>query len=194
MLYSINKREDLENLHKVISSENQAKAVQLQDKLGKKNFYEDKKNVFQPVTKSIKDVSEEVRKTMTKNSVKNDKALENINDKLSELMNDRGIKACSFLSPLSKISNPKNTSQFKKLEDPNSIRVNNFLPNRTLPVTQYNNLFTISDTDKKFELHGDLLKVMTNKNYNVDLANLSKKKLMYDFAKETFFDEKKSRQ
>ena len=30
--------------------------------------------------------------------------------------------------------------------------------------------------------------MITNKNYNVDLANLSDKKLMYDFVKEMNFD------
>ena len=30
--------------------------------------------------------------------------------------------------------------------------------------------------------------MITNKNYNVDLASLSDKKLMYDFAKEMNFD------
>ena len=43
---------------------------------------------------------------------------------------------------------------------------------------------------KKIELKRDLLKMMTNENYDVDLASLSDKKLMYDFAKETHFDEK----
>ena len=41
---------------------------------------------------------------------------------------------------------------------------------------------------KIFEMKGDLLKIMTNKNYNVDLASLSDKKLMYDFAKEMYSD------
>ena len=44
------------------------------------------------------------------------------------------------------------------------------------------------DTGKEFELQGDLLKLITNKNYNVDLASLADKKLMYDFAKEMNFD------
>ena len=44
------------------------------------------------------------------------------------------------------------------------------------------------DTGKVFELKGDLLEIITNKNYNVDLAKLSDKKLMYDFAKEMNFD------
>ena len=32
--------------------------------------------------------------------------------------------------------------------------------------------------------------MITNKNYNVDLASLSDKKMMYDFAKEMNFDMK----
>ena len=32
--------------------------------------------------------------------------------------------------------------------------------------------------------------MITNKNYNIDLASLSDKKLMYDFAKEMHFDER----
>ena len=44
------------------------------------------------------------------------------------------------------------------------------------------------DTGKTFELKRDFLKMITNKNYNVDLASLQDKKLMYDFAKEMKFD------
>ena len=51
-------------------------------------------------------------------------------------------------------------------------------------------MLTFRETGKEFELKGDLLKMITNKNYNVDLASLSDKKLMYDFAKEMNFDTK----
>ena len=44
------------------------------------------------------------------------------------------------------------------------------------------------DTGKAFELKGDLLKLMTNKNYNVDLASLADKKLLCDFVKGMHFD------
>ena len=49
-------------------------------------------------------------------------------------------------------------------------------------------MLTFRDTGKIFELEGDLLKMITNKNYNVDLASLADKKLMYDFAKKMNFD------
>ena len=51
-------------------------------------------------------------------------------------------------------------------------------------------MFTFRDTGKEFELKGDLLKMITNKKYNVDLPSLSDKKLIYDFAKEMNFDVK----
>ena len=42
----------------------------------------------------------------------NNIAIENSNNKLLEIMNDRGILATYLMSPLSKITNPENSSQF----------------------------------------------------------------------------------
>ena len=39
------------------------------------------------------------------------------------------------------------------------------------------------DTDRKIELLGDLIKTMTDNNYNVDCANLLVRKLRYEIAK-----------
>ena len=58
----------------------------------------------------------------------------------------------------------------------------------TTPITLHDNLLTFRDSGKVFELKGELLKMITNKNYNVDLASLSDKKFLYDFAKEMNFD------
>ena len=49
-------------------------------------------------------------------------------------------------------------------------------------------MLTFRDAGKECELKGDLLKMITNKNYNADLASLSDKKVMYDFAKKMNFD------
>ena len=59
-----------------------------------------------------------------------------------------------------------------------------------IPITLYGNLLTSRDTNKQFEITGDLLEMITNKDYNVDHASLADKKLMYDFAKEMHFDQK----
>ena len=95
-----------------------------------------------------------------------------------------------MLSPPSKITNPENTSHFKLVRDHNSNRVSHLLIHNTIPVTLHNNLLTFRDTIKKFDLEGNLLRKVSNKNYYVDLASLSDKKLMYDFAKEMHFDKK----
>ena len=77
--------EELKNLNKLVSSENQVKVVRLQDKLGKQNFHEDLKKVFQLVTKSNKNVSEEVADTVTGTSNNNNRALENLNNKFLKI-------------------------------------------------------------------------------------------------------------
>ena len=51
------------------------------------------KKVFEPFTKLIKDVSDDVTRTLTETSKEKNKALENLNKKFSEILNDRGIIA-----------------------------------------------------------------------------------------------------
>ena len=99
---------------------------------------------------------------MTEISIQNNKAFENLSDKLSEIMNDRGIIASYLKSPVSKITNPEHTSQYKLLKDPDSNGANYLLINNTIPVILYNNFLTFRDTDKNFELQEDLLKIMTD--------------------------------
>ena len=92
------------------------------------------------------------------------------------------------MSPLSKITNPENTTQFGLVEDSSSNSVNDLLIKNTIPITLHDNLLAFRDTGKVFELKGDLLKMITSRNYNVDLASLADEKLMFDFAKETHLD------
>ena len=190
MMFAINNREDLDKLEELASLQDQVKVVRLQDKLGKQNFHEDMKKVFEPVTKSPENTSENLTKAITESSTKNNQPLENLNNKLLEIMNDRGILASYMMSPLSKITNPENTSQFKLVKDSNSNRVNDLKIHNTIPITLYGNMLTFRETNKQFELKGDLLEMITNSKYSVDLASLADKKLMYDFAKEMNFDQK----
>ena len=187
MLYSIKDREDLQNLQELVSLENQVKVFKLQDKLGKQNFHEDTKKVFEPVTKTLESTSQDITKTITETSIKNNQAIENINNKLLEIMNDRGILTY-LMSPLSKITNPEKASQFKLVKDPSSNRVNDLKINNSIPINLYGNILTFRDAGKEFELKGDLLEMITNSKFNVDLASLQDKKIMYDFAKEMHFD------
>ena len=68
------------------------------------------------------------------------------------------------MSPLSKITSPENTTQFKLVIDHNSNRVNDLLIKNTIPITLHDTLLTFRDTGKVFELKGALLKMITNKN------------------------------
>ena len=103
-------------------------------------------------------------------------------------MNDRGLLATYLMSPLSRITNPDNKSQFRFVKDHNSNRVNDLKTNKTIPITLYGNMLTFRDTVKQFELKGDLLEMITNRKFDVDLASLADKQLMHDFAKEMLFD------
>ena len=73
--------------------ENKVKAVRLQNKLGKQNLHKDIKKVFEPVTKSLEKTSQDIIKAIMETSIKNNQAIENLNHKLLEIMNDRGILA-----------------------------------------------------------------------------------------------------
>ena len=146
------------------------KTLRLQDKLVKQNFHDNMKKVYPLVTKSLNDVSE-AAKTMTEASIANNKTLAIINDKLLEIMNDRGSLASCFLSPLSRITNVEHTSQLKLVKDLDSKRDRDLIINRTIQITLYNNLLTLRDTDIKLELNREILKMISNQNCNIDLAN-----------------------
>ena len=73
MLYSITDREDLENLEELASLQNEVKVIRLQDKLGKQNFHEHIKKIFEPVTKSLENTSQDITKTVTETSIINNK-------------------------------------------------------------------------------------------------------------------------
>ena len=135
MLYSFGNREDLEKLEELTSLQNQVDELRLQGKLGKQNFNEDFKKVFQPVTDTIKNTSEDITKIMAEMSNKNNKAISDLNEKVLELMNDNGMIAPYLSSSLINLFKPENISQFKLLKDPNSIRMNDFLINTSIPVT-----------------------------------------------------------
>ena len=126
MLCSSKIREDLEKLNELLSLNKQVDELGLQNKLGKQNFHENIKKVFETVTDTIENTSEKLTKTITETSIKDNETLEILNDKHLKMMNDRGLIASYLLFPLSKITNRENTSQFKLVKESNSNRVNDF--------------------------------------------------------------------
>ena len=188
MLFPINNREDLQILNELVLLQNQVNEVRLQDRLGEQNYHEDSKKLFKPMTDVIKSTSENITKTLTENSINNNKAIENLNEKILELMDEKGMIAPYLVSSLSNVFNLENKSQFRLRKDPNSTKINDFLIHRGIPVTLFSNMITFGDSNKSFRLEGDLLKVITNHKFNVDHSNPQDKKLIYQFAKEMNYD------
>ena len=78
-MFSIKNREDLENLNELVSLQNQVQEVRLQDKLGEQNYYHKTEKLFELVTDTKRNTSENLTKAITESSIKNNKALENLN-------------------------------------------------------------------------------------------------------------------
>ena len=152
MLFPIKDREDLEKLNELILLKDQVQEVRLQDKLGEQNYHEDAKKLFKPMTDEIKNTSEKITKTLTENSNNNNKAIENLKEKVLELMNDQGLIAPYLSSSLVNLFKPENKSQFRLRKDPNSTKLNDFLIHRGIPVTLFSNMILFRDSIKSFKL------------------------------------------
>ena len=171
MTFSIKNVEDLQKLNQSISIESQVKALRLQDRLGEQNFLEDMNKVFEPLTKSKKDVSEEVTKTLIENSINNNKAIQKLNGKILELMNDKRMIARCLASSLVNGFKPETKSPFILIQDLNSTMLNVFLVNGCIPVTIFSNMLTFRDNIKSFKLGGGVLETMTNYDSNDNFSN-----------------------
>ena len=100
MLFTIKNRDDLEKLEELDSLKNQVDKLRLQHKLGKQNFHGAMKKFCELLTDTFKNTSEDLTKTMMSSSEQNSRALEKLNDKLLEIMNDRGVIASYLMSSL----------------------------------------------------------------------------------------------
>ena len=142
------------------------------------------------MTDAIKNTSESITKTLTENSINNNKAIENLNEKILELMDEKGMIAPYLVSSLSNVFNLENKSQFRLRKDPNSTKINDFLIHRGIPVTFFSNMITFRDSNRSFKLEGDLLKLITNHKFNAGHSSPQDKKLIYEFVKEMNYDTK----
>ena len=86
---------------------------------------------------------------MMGSSKKNNKALANLNDEISDIISDRVILASYLLPPLYEIANPEHTSQFRLEQDPILNQVSDPLINQLIPVTSYGDLLSFRDTEKE---------------------------------------------
>ena len=94
-----------------------------------------KKKVIEPVTNTIKNTSEDLAKTMILTAYDKNQAILGSNEKICELLNDKGMIAPCLASFLAYLFKHENKSDFKPLKDPNSIRMKDFLIKTSKPVT-----------------------------------------------------------
>ena len=106
-------------------------------------------------------------------------------------MNDKGMIAPYLASSLVNLFKPENKSQFKLTKDLSSTKMNDFKINESIPVTLYSNMLTFRDSNKSFKLDEDLLKTMTNYQFNAGHSNQQDRKIILEFAEEMKFDMKK---
>ena len=182
MLYSIENREDLEELEELASLQNQVEEVHSQEKIGEHKFYENTRKIFEPLADLIKINSEKLTKTITQNSIKNNKALENLKEKALEWVNDKGVIAPYLASSLVFFYTPENKSQFKFIEDPISIMMNDFWINTSIPITPYSKMLTFRDIKKSYNLDGPLLRT-ANYNFNVTHSGPQDQKFLLSLEK-----------
>ena len=188
MMFSNRNVEDLQNLNEAVSLQNQVKALRLQDKLGEKNYHEDAKKLFEPMTDAIKDTSDILTKTITESSINNNKAIENSNERILELMNDKGSIAPYLTSSLVNLLKPDNKRQFRFKKELNSTKMKEFLINEGIPVTLFSNMISSRDSNKSFKLDGDLLETKTNYDFKVSHSNPKDQKLIYESGKAMNFN------
>ena len=112
-MFPIRNVKGLQNLNEAVSLQNQVKAVRLQDKLGEQNYHEDAKKIINPMTDTIKDTSDNLTKFITESSINNNKAIEVLNERFLELMNDKGLITPYLASSLVNLFKSENKSQFR---------------------------------------------------------------------------------
>ena len=69
--------------------------------------------VFEPLTDTLKKTSENITKAITETSFNNNKAIEILNEKILELMNDKGMIAPYLASSLVEVFKKDNKSQIR---------------------------------------------------------------------------------
>ena len=100
MWYSINTREDLKDLEELALLKIQVEEVRLQDKLSKQNYQYEAKKLQDPHIDTVKGTSENLTKTLKETYINNNKAIENLNEKVLELKNHKGMRAPYLASSL----------------------------------------------------------------------------------------------
>ena len=83
MLNSNKNVHELQKLNgdELVSLENQVKVLRLQDNLGEYKYHHDRNKLLEPMTVAIENTSQDITKTIKETVIKNNKVIENLNEK-----------------------------------------------------------------------------------------------------------------
>ena len=110
------------------------------------------------MTDVIKKTSQDLTKTITEASIKNNQTISDLNEKVLKLLIDSFMMSPYLSSSLVNLVNLENKNQFKLIKDPNSIGMKSFMT------------------------------TMTKYNFNAAHSNPPDQKLIYEFGKQLNFD------
>ena len=113
MLFPIKNREDFRKTEEVALIQTQIKELRLQDKLGEQNYHRNVEKLYERLTDTIKNTFEILTNTFTETSIKNNKAIENLNEKVLALLNDEGMIAPYLDSSLVNLLKSENKVNIK---------------------------------------------------------------------------------
>ena len=100
-------------------------------------------------------------------------------------MNKNELIHSSLIGPIAKLLVPKNKSQFRLLDDPDSDNWNDYKANGE-KVTLYDDKLLFRDTGVAFMLKGDLLSMKTD--FDFDKTNSPDAKQIINFLDQLHFD------
>ena len=70
----------MKDLNELASLQNQVQELRFQDEVGKQNYHHDRNKSLEPKTDATKNTSQDITKTITETSIKNNTVLENLNN------------------------------------------------------------------------------------------------------------------
>ena len=132
------------------------------EKLGKQGYHYDVKELFEPITKTLTDTSQKVLEETKSNT----KAIQNLDEsnnfvEILKSLNENEVIHSSLIRPIAKLLIPKNKSQFRLLDDPDSDNWSDFeMDGEKVPL--YDDKLVFRDSGVVFTLKGDILSMITD--------------------------------
>ena len=169
-------KKELKDPEELNDLQSNVKQVRLVEKIGKQDYHHDIKEIFEPIIKTLKDRSQKVleeTKSITKATANLDKSNKYI--KTLESKNKNEVIHSSLIRPIAKLLVPKNKSQFRLLDDPDSVNWNDYKMNREKD-TLYDDKQLSRDTGVVFTLKGDILSLITDYDFKKTLSPDAKTK------------------